>query len=49
MPEEGDSGWVAPELLNILLDPFEGRNLVHETVVGHAGVLVGCRVRVQES
>ena len=49
MPKEGDGGGVAAKLLNILLDPFEGRYLVHEPIVGHAGVLMGRRVRVQDS
>ncbi len=47
--EERDGGGVAAEMLNILLDPLEGGDLVHEPVVGHPRVLVRRCVRVQET
>jgi hypothetical protein len=46
--KEGDGGGIAAEMLNILLDPLEGGDLVHEPVVGHPRVLVRRCVRVQE-
>ncbi len=46
--EERDGGGIAAEMLNILLDPLEGGDLVHESVVGHARVLVRRCVSVQE-
>ena len=48
MPKDGDGPRVPPELLDVLLDPLQGRDLVHQPVVGHPRVLVGGRVGVQE-
>lgn len=49
MTKEGDVGWVAPEKGDILLDPVEGRYLVHEAIVGYAGFEVRGRIGVQET
>ena len=36
-------------MCNVLLDPLEGSNLVHQTIVGHLWVLVGGSVGVEEA
>ena len=40
---------VAAEVGDVLLDPLEGRDLVHQAVVGHLRVLMGRRVGVEEA
>ena len=46
---EGDRVGVAGEAGNVLLDPLERRDLVHQPVVGHARLAGGVHVRVEEA
>ena len=46
--KHGDGLRVSTKVLDVLLDPLESRNLIHQAVVGHLRVLVRRRVGVEE-
>ena len=46
--KHGDGLGVSAKVLDVLLDPLESRNLIHQAVVGHLWVLVRRRVGVEE-
>ena len=47
--KHGDGLRVSTKVLDVLLDPLESRNLVHQAVVGHLRVLMRRRVGVEEA
>ena len=47
--EEGDRVRVPAELLDVLLDPLQGRDLVHQPVVSHPGLPIRTVVGVEET
>lgn len=47
--EKGNRVWVSAELFNVLLDPLQGRDLVHQAVVGHPGLPIRADVGVEEA
>lgn len=46
--EHGDGLRVSAKVLDVLLDPLESRNLIHQAVVRHLWVLVRSSVGVEE-
>ena len=40
---------ISSKVLDVLLDPLESRNLIHQAVVGHLWVLMRRRVCVEEA
>ena len=47
--EHGDRLCVSAEMLNVLLDPLQRCDLVHQPVVCHGRMLVWGRIRVQKT
>lgn len=44
-----DVAWIAAEVLDVLLDPVQRCNLIHQAVVGHSSFRVGRDVGVEEA
>ena len=47
--EQSDRVRIPAELFDVLLDPLQGGDLVHQPVVGHPGLAVRAHVGVQEA
>ena len=47
--KHGDGLGISTKVLDVLLDPLESRNLIHQAVVGHLWVLMRRRVGVEEA